>query len=35
MKEYTSVPLYKRHMCAVQVNMCAVQVNMCAVQVRV
>ena len=27
MKEYTSVPLYRRHMCGVQVNMCAVQVR--------
>ena len=26
-KEYTWVPLYRRHMCAVQVNICTVQVR--------
>ena len=31
MKEYTSMPLYKRHMCAVQVSICST--IMCAIQV--
>ena len=31
MKEYKSVPLYKRHMCTVQVSICSTII--CAIQV--